>query len=252
MQSAKSIFEDELNKRKIKYSGPDSEGLYKLDVNGLEVTVCLENISRNYERDEDPEIVINFVNQTLNILETPPWSKSKSLLFFSAEPSDHNFGDTIHYKVSDDVSKVLVLTDLNEGKVAWVSSEMITEWNVSLKEVERYAYQNMAKLLKGKRPEVKQIDGHKLGMIPVQSVFKASTIFSPSFKEFVSNDIGWPVLVVIPCRDFIYVLPEKDKALLNRMGGVVQKEYRTSGYPITTEVLKISDQGIKAIGKFPE
>jgi hypothetical protein len=89
-------------------------------------------------------------------------------------------------------------------------------------------------------------------MIPVQSVFKASTIFSPNFKEFVKDDLGWPVLAVIPCRDFIYVLPEKDKALLNRMGGVVQNEYRKSGYPITTEVFKISDDGIEAIGKYPE
>jgi hypothetical protein len=63
-----------LEKRKIKYKGPDSEGLYKVDVNGLEITVNLENISRNYERDKDPEIIINFVNQTLNTLD---WNHPK-------------------------------------------------------------------------------------------------------------------------------------------------------------------------------
>ncbi len=250
--SAKALFEAELNKRKVKYSGPDSEGLYKVDVNGLEVTVSLENISRNYERDKDPEIVLNFINQTLNEFEAPPWEKAKSLVFFSAEPSDHNFGDTIHYKVSEDVSKVLVLTDLNEGKITWISSIMIKDWEVSKEEVERHAITNMAALLKGKQPEVNEIDGQKLGMIPIHSVFKASTIFAPNFKEFISEEVGWPVYAVIPCRDFIYVLPEKDKTLLNRMGGVVQKEYRTSGYPITTEVFKISDNGIEAIGKYPE
>lgn len=171
---------------------------------------------------------------------------------FLAEPSDHNFGDTIHYKISNDVAKVLVLTDLNEGKITWISSKMISDWKVTQAEVERNANENMAKLLKGKRPEVKEVDGQKLGMVPVQSVFKASTIFSPNFKEFVSSDIGWPVFAVIPCRDFIYILPEKDKSLLNRIGGIVQNEYRSSGYPITTEILKISDNGIEAIGKYPE
>jgi hypothetical protein len=89
-------------------------------------------------------------------------------------------------------------------------------------------------------------------MVPVSSVFKASVIFAPGFKRFASKKLEWPILAVIPCRDFIYILSEKDKALLNRMGQVVQKEYRESGYQITTEVLKVSDEGIKAIGKFPD
>jgi hypothetical protein len=89
-------------------------------------------------------------------------------------------------------------------------------------------------------------------MIPIDSALKASLIFAPAFRRFVEADVGWPVLVVIPCRDFIYLLAEQDQALLGRMGGVVQKEFRESGYPITTEVLRLSDQGIEAIGKFPE
>lgn len=82
MKSAKVIFESELNKRKVKYKGPDSEGLYKVDVDGVDITVNLENVSRNFERDNDPEIIINFVNQILNLFEIPPWNKSKSLVFF--------------------------------------------------------------------------------------------------------------------------------------------------------------------------
>jgi hypothetical protein len=36
------------------------------------------------------------------------------------------------------------------------------------------------------------------------------------------------------------------------MGGVVQDEFRKSGYPITTEVLRVSDDDIQAVGKFLE
>jgi hypothetical protein len=75
-------------------------------------------------------------------------------------------------------------------------------------------------------------------------------IFAPSFRRFVETVLGWPVLVVLPCRDFIYVVAD-DSPLLGQMGSVVVNEFRASGYPITTEVLRISDDGIEAIGHFP-
>jgi len=31
----------------------------------------------------------------------------------------------------------------------------------------------------------------------------------------------------------------------------VVKEYKESGYPITTEILKFTDQGVEAVGKYP-
>lgn len=253
MPSAQELFEDELHKRHIPFSGPTEDGLYKAIVDGVEITINLENISRNYERDHDPNLIIHFVDQTLHVNFTlPTWETAQSLVYFSAEPSTYPLEETIHYTVTDAVAKVLVLTDLTEGKVTWITPTMISEWQVSRQEVEERAYQNLAKLLEDKRPEIGEIDGTKLGMIPISGVFKASIMFAPTFKTFVTEDIGWPVFVVIPCRDFIYVLAEKDKAFLNRLGTVVQQEYRTSGYPITTEVLRISDDGIEAIGKFPE
>ena len=57
--------------------------------------------------------------------------------------------------------------------------------------------------------------------------------------------------MVVPCRDFIYVLQEKS-ALVNRIGSVVVREYKSSGYPLTTEVLRVSSDGIEAIGAFPK
>jgi hypothetical protein len=34
------------------------------------------------------------------------------------------------------------------------------------------------------------------------------------------------------------------------MGGVVAREYERSGYPLTMEVLRVSDEGIEAVGRF--
>ncbi len=252
MKSATEIFESELTKRGVAFSRKNVANLYVVDVRGVQTTVSLENISRTYARDGDPRVVASFVDQVFKHQGLPGWEKARSLVYWSAEPADHDFGTTIRKRVSDKVSQVLVVTDLEEGKVTWLTPELVSEWQVSEKVIRDAASENLSRLLDGKRPQVEAIDGMKLGMVPVPSVFKASVVFAPRFKAFVAADIGWPVLVVIPCRDFIYVLAEKDRALLNRMGGVVQREYRESGYPITTEVLRVSDQGIEAIGAFPE
>ena len=253
MQTTRQIFESELQKRNVSFSGPDAQGLYKLRVAPLDLTISIENIARDYARDGDPKIIEQFVDRVLATREVPSWEQARTLIFFSAEPADHQFGDTIHWSVTDKVCKVLVVTDLNEGTITWVTPVMLKNWNVSQDQAVQAASTNMNRLLDGKQLELTgAIDGMSAGMVPVNSVFKASTIFAPNFKEFASERLGWPVLAVIPCRDFIFVLSEKDKAILNRMGAVVQKEYRQSGYPITTEVLRVSDEGIRAIGSFPE
>ena len=87
-------------------------------------------------------------------------------------------------------------------------------------------------------------------MVPVDPPYKASTIFAPAFKKLVEPVLGWPVLVVLPCRDFVYVIADGSR-LIDQLGGVVVNEFKNSGYPITTEVLRISDDGIEALGRFP-
>lgn len=251
MQTADAIFEAELTKRGVSFSS-DSVGLYNVRTDLGTRMVNLENIQRNFQRDHDPEAVERFVDQVLSTFELPSWDKARSLVYFSAEPSDYDFRDTIRYQISDRVTKVLVLTDIDESKITWLTPKDLATWGVTKDQVENAASANLSQLLNGKRLEIEEIDKVKLAMLPVDSVFKASIIFSPNFKSFVTTELQWPVLAVIPCRDFIYILSKKDKSLLNRIGAVVQREYRESGYPITTEVLLISDKGIEAIGEFPK
>lgn len=251
MNSARKIFETELEKRGVAFKPGAEDGVYRLRIGGTDLIVNTENISRNYRRDGDARQVVHFVDQVVAASHQPPWVEAKSLVFFSAEPSDGEFGDAIRSKLTDTVDRVLVVTNFGESKVSWVTPAMLEKWRVSREDVENAASGNMAKLLTGKSLEIRNVDNGKLGMVPVDSVFKASVIFAPTFKAFVSKDLGWPVLAVLPARDFIYVLAEKDKDLLGRMGRVVVREYGNSGYPITTEVLRISDDDIAAIGNFP-
>lgn len=253
MDTARAIFEAELTRRGIGFQ-QDEDGLYEIAVGDGTARVSLENINRDFRRD-GADAVARFIDQILKVLgdyEPPPWDRAKSLVHVSAEPADSDFGDTLVEVVTDTVRKVLVVTAPKEGLITWITPDFVRDWGVSEEDVRQAALGNMARLLEGVEPEIEDIDGMKLAMIPVDSAFKASLVLAPNFKDFISPTLGWPVLAVIPCRDFVYILPESDSDLLNRMGAIVQEEYRNSGYPITTEVLRISDDGIESIGAFPE
>jgi len=113
------------------------------------------------------------------------------------------------------------------------------------------ANENMQVLLAAAEVEFEAIDDAKLGMLKTEySAFKASLVFTPGFKELVEPILGWPVFALVPCRDFVFLIPESDRELLDRAGGVVVKEYLESAYPLCTEVFELNDEGNQAIGEF--
>jgi hypothetical protein len=252
MNSAEELFESELRRLGISFSQDTGTGLYCLESPAGALTVSLDNLRRDLARDGDESAVGRFVARVLRAVDIPGWETARSRIFFSAEPGDQQFGDSLREDLTETVSKVLVYCDEDEGTITWLSPSHLRAWGVDRQTVEASACENLGGLLRDRALEVEEIDGTKLGLVPVHSVFKASLIFAPAFKAFVSPELGWPVLVVIPCRDFIYVLAEADADFLGRLGSTVQSEYRQSGYPITTEVLRLTDEGLEAIGKFPE
>ena len=244
------LFRHELDRRQVSYQGPDDDGNYVIGPDRL--LVSLANVARDFERDGDEGAIGRFVDVVLSSFEEPTWAEAESRLYFLAEPSDYDFGEAVRRPVSDDVMQVLTVTDKNVTKLTWVTPDLIGTWNVPVDAVLDAAAANIDKLIEGRDLEVENIDGAKLAMVPVEPIFKASVIFAPSFKTFVSRKLSWPVFVVLPCRDFVYIISEDDRRLLDRIGTVVQREFRESGYPITTEVLRVSDEGIEAIGAFPK
>ena len=252
MEEARKVFEAELTARRVAFTWQESDDRYLVHTSEGDRSVGLDNIARVYAQEREPDVIVGFVDQVLSCFELPPWPEARPLVYFAAESSEYAFGDTLRQPVTDEVARVLVLTDREERNITWLTHRDLAAWGVTQAEAESAAGENLARLLAGLRLKVELIDGMRLAMVPLDSVFKASVIFSPNFKAFITQELDWPVLAVIPCRDFIYAISERDRALLQRMGGVVQREFRESGYPVTTEVLRISDAGIEAIGAFPK
>jgi hypothetical protein len=256
MRTADEIFCSELDKRGIGYS-VTPEGLYEVQIDDQTITVSFENIRRNYDRDGDAAAIVRFVEKVDPdfLSETPSWSDVRPYIRYSLEPSDYEtgFDDVLFFPLTDKLNQVFVYTPADGSRISWINESMLDDWGVTREQVVQQAEENMAAIVAETKFEVLEIDGRKLGMISTEETpFKASLILSPTFRDLVSPTHGWPVYVVVPCRDFAYVIRHDNRDFLDRLGGVVIEEYRKSGHPITKDVLEVADDGITAIGTYPE
>lgn len=84
------------------------------------------------------------------------------------------------------------------------------------------------------------------------SNLKSALLLAPSMIEKVKVDFSYPFYAVIPVRDFCYIFSENDfQFFASKIGKVVVEEYKKSGYQVTTEILKFTEKGIEAVGKYP-
>jgi uncharacterized protein YtpQ (UPF0354 family) len=256
METADRIFELELKKRGI-VASRTADGLYELQIDDRTISVSLDNVRRNYHRDRNPQAVVDFVDQVTRdfFAEVPVWDEVRPFVRYCLEPSDYEngFEGAVRDMVTDELCRVYVFTPPDGSRITWIDESMLRDWKVTRADVVRHADENMNAVVAATKLECEEIDGVKLGMLSTtETPFKASLILSPAFRQLVSATHGWPVYVVIPCRDFVYVLSTANRDFLGRLGRVVVNEYRKSGYPITKDVLEVGDEGVKAIGTFPD
>jgi hypothetical protein len=246
------LFEEELRRRDVTFRiDPDSQR-YVIGHGKLELKVSLENLRRTYEQKGDAASVVFFVDTVLrSSSETQPWTDAQTNVFFCLEPANYAEKSELCTAVSDLVDRVPVCFDPSRNTMTWVTSAMLNDWQVSLPELTAQASENLANALSKAELEHSEIDGMRLGWLTTKLFFKSALILAPNLKQVVSPILGWPLLAVVPDRDFLYLWDARHQALVNRVGGVVVKEFNAAPYPLSTEVFSISDNGTTAIGAFP-
>lgn len=245
-----TLFLEELARRHIPVVVNESGG-YVVEINGLTVTSHLDNISREFERDRDAGRIVRFVDSITQRPQVPEWSFARSRIRWQAEAIGNDFRDCFQKQVSDEVVLVLAYVSPDEGQIAWLSPGLTKSWGQTTDALWSVAAENLAALIAHSKLETTPVGEHLLGMLSTELVaFKAALVFSPHLKKIAEPTIGWPLFAVMPCRDFVYLLNQKDRDLLGRLGPVVIKEYEKGGYPLSTEVFELTDQGVRAMGAF--
>ncbi|HEY5750963.1 MAG TPA: hypothetical protein VIU12_33095 [Chryseolinea sp.] len=246
-------FKIQIEKQGMKIDSIDETGLIHISQGEVTLKVSLDNVRRNYERDKDKSHISDLVQTLMSYsIEIPStWADAKADIYISLFPNSFAFNDFINHKITDEFSKVYVHS--SDGKFTWITTDDLKTWEISETELDRQANSNADNLLAKTKIEVETIESHKLGLIEVEHVtLKGALLFAPAMKEKVKEEFGFPFYAVIPVRDFCYIFSEKDYNFFSeRIGKVVVDEYKQSGYPITTELLKFSDKGVEAIGQYP-
>lgn len=246
-----NTFKTQLESKGLTIDSIDKDGFILINVEESELKVSLDNVRRNYERDSDDSYITDLVNTIVShSSKKEDWENIKKKIYVQFFPNDFEFENLIYEKVTNEFSKVFMVNTNNN--FSFISEDDLIDWNLNLEQLKNQVDLNLDIFLDKVQIEVEDVDNHKLGMIDIEEVWlKSACLFSSKIKDLVQNNIGFPFYAVIPVRDFCYIFGEQDfEYFSERLGSVVVEEYEKSGYPITTEILKFSENGVKAMGKY--
>ncbi|TPG45420.1 hypothetical protein [Flavobacterium pectinovorum] len=246
-----NTFKTQLESKGLTIDSIDKEGFIIINVEESELKVSLDNVRRNYERDNDESYITDLVNTIVShSSKKEGWESIKDKIYVQFFPNDFEFENLIHEKVTNEFSKVFMVNTNNN--FSFISDDDLIDWDLDVEELKNQVNLNLDTFLDKVKIEIEDIDNHKLGMIDIEEVWlKSACLFSSKIKDLVKNNIGFPFYAVIPVRDFCYIFGEQDfEYFSERLGSVVVEEYEKSGYPITTEILKFSETGVEAMGKY--
>ncbi len=224
-----------------------ADGQYEFRRGSGANAISLENVSKEFERDRDPDRVRRFVDSILTAPVIPDWPDARKGLYFAVEPADCDFADTVREAVSDSVFRILVYLNEPGNQLMWVSDSMLAHWNQTRQAAEEAAASNLAVLLRNAPLQLTEMDGRTFATFGIHSPFKAALPFAPNFREVVGAKLGWPLYALIPSRDFVYVFAEKDQPLLGVLGRAAVEEFEKGAYPVSRDVFLVSDEGITAV-----
>jgi hypothetical protein len=214
--------------------------------------VSLDNLTRAYGQERDISKISRFVDTILGMpADVHDWADARNGMFFCFEPSDHAERSDFRMPLSDHVDRVPVHWNASGNHITWLTQHMLDGWQISLSDAIARASENMAGALAQANIERWEAAGGWIGSLTTETPFKAALILAPNLKEIASPLLGWPLLAVFPDRDFLFLWDAANHEITNRVGHVVVEEFNAAPYPLTTEVFRIDDDGIAAIGAFP-
>ncbi|MBP9205715.1 MAG: hypothetical protein KBG28_17210 [Kofleriaceae bacterium] len=231
-----------------------------------ETTVSLANAVRDYARERDPAVIATFAARVgevarpgANSIGDPTWAEVEHRVYWMLEATTTDPGDTLGAPLSPALRRALVWTSPDEDFYAFITPAQRDRWGIDDAALRARADRNQDALLAGKACATDELVTEAgarvaIGMIPVATGLKASTILAPSFKAFAQGAVGWPLYAVVPCRDFCLLVgaaaADATPEVFDRLGAITVREFTGSGYPLAPELLRLDDDGIRAVGAF--
>lgn len=253
-----ALFEAELQRLGIFYS-KNADATYHLVFNEkVKATILLDDLVHEWKRNPDPELVASFVRNIVGgaTLTRLTWEDAQKRLRFTLKPrselNDPHWEELgpFGYSLTTDLG-LLYFCELPEIESRrWVTPDDFDDWQVSAEEMVMKASANMGELMGEARIEFVPIAGRRFAYLSVEEwTLKASLCMTSVFRRRIREEFAWPVRVVVPAIDYILIVPAEDEELLARIAQGAVNEYHDADYPLSLEILELSDKGIAVVGK---
>jgi hypothetical protein len=247
-----SAFEAAVEAQGGKVVARDADDCAQVIIGGWSASVYLGNVRRRVDAGEPLEAAVAHFVRVLALPRGPITDAGtlRAGLRLLLERREVLDPPVVHRVLSREIALVLAWTDPDETSVRLLTWDDLAGCSLQREDAWAVAGRQMDALLSETPIEVDQVAGSPVAMLATESVFKASLIAAPSLREHAEPLVGWPLMAVVPCRDFAYLLPDGASELVGRLGSVVLREFNESPYPLSPEVFRISNEGIEAIGTF--
>ena len=253
-----ALFEAELQRLGIFYS-KNADATYHLVFNEkVKATILLDDLVHEWKRNPDPELVASFVRNIVGgaTLTRLTWEDAQKRLRFTLKPrselNDPQWEELgpFGYSLTTDLG-LLYFCELPEIEARrWVTLTDLTDWKVSARDVIAVAGQHMNELMHQAKIEFVEMSGRRFAYLSLEQEWdKANLCMTSEFKRRIQAEFTWPVRVAVPAINYMLIVPAEDEDLLARIAQGAVNEYHDADYPLSLEILELSDKGIAVVGK---
>jgi hypothetical protein len=255
-----TLFERRLRSRGAWFAFDVDTDTYRIaNADGLESAISLSNAVREFAGDGDIYRAIRFADNMLLAVGYPKdWSTVRHQVLWDIQSSMLEGQSDLTYHLSDQTHQVPVIFDPETKHILFLDSHMLIEMNVREEMVEQAAYENLCAEAWNAVFIVREYAGVKYAIVTTHLPSKASLILAPNLREIVEPNLGWPLFAVIPRRDFMFLYDARcfDRGAedifkkVPGLGNIVLEEFELGAYPLSTEIFKITDQGVRAVAEY--
>ena len=250
-EQLEAALQSALAERRLTLGDTDTSGRAVLSIEDWQVHVSRQTLVHEAREGGDLRTIGKVLDALLAHRGGPPdWFVARSGLRISLESNTRDLGTSLTAPLTPRVTQVLCWTDPNEALITWVNGEHVDRWGVTEAELQDLALDNLDAMIEPTPLLIETFQGRPLAMLDTDSVFKAALLLAPSLRAKVEPQLGWPVRAVAPARDFLFLFRDGDDELLGALGNVVLHEHANTRYPVSAEVFRVDDEGLRAIGEF--
>lgn len=242
------LFVQAVTAKGFSYSEVDT-GFYRVDATHGPIEIRLENIIRDYQRDADETRVVGFFEQVLEPVPTLASLDAASAgLYLSLEPTHVLNDNVVHQRLGDDdVVAVLAHFIPGQGRITFISHDMLAAWQCEIDQAWSLAQENLNQIFAAAQCDVRMAGDVAMGFLQVAEPYKASCILATNLKDKTEQSLGWPLYAITPDRDFVYLVADNIQPIIRNILQVANDQYAAAEYPIAAQLWRLDDEGVRTV-----